>query len=571
VVCEQELTLEAPALWSPSSPVLYRLNSRLVEQGRVVDNYDTPVGIRKIEFDADRGFLLNDAPIKLNGVCLHHDGGPVGAAVPERVWERRLEILKAMGCNSIRTSHNPYAPEFMDLCDRMGFLVMDEVFDEWKVAKAQTPDYGYRLHFDRWAERDVTDFIRRDRNHPCVVLWSAGNEVGDQAAPNGAETLRGLLDIFHREDPTRPVTVGCDLIVAEPDAARQEFLDLLDVVGYNYVNRWRARAELYYSIDRHARPHARVIGTESPGMYGVRGDYRELFPPDPAAPRRWWRSNRGVDVEQLWKFVRAYDYVAGDYMWTGIDHLGEAFWPAKSSSTGVIDTCGFVKDGYFFYQSQWTDQPMVHLLPHWNWPGKEGDFIPVLCYTNCDTVELFLNGKSLGEQGYAFPRPGMVERYGTFPPRAHAARTTADLHLAWTVPYQPGELKAVGIKDGQVVASAVVQTTGQPAAVSLAVDRVGIAADGRDVFHVTASILDSAGRVVPTADNGVTFSVKGPGRIIGVDNGNPVSHEPFQANRRLAFNGLCLAIVQSTGAAGEIQINASSPGLSSSAVTVTAR
>jgi len=565
----QQVQVDNPNLWSPDHPHLYRAHSTLIEQDQVVDEYDTFFGIRKIEFDPERGFLLNGRHLKMNGVCLHHDGGSVGAAVPERVWERRLELLKAMGCNAIRTSHNPYASEFMDLCDHMGFLVMDEVFDEWKVAKAQTPDYGYRLYFDDWSERDVISFIHRDRNHPSVVLWSAGNEVGDQAAPEGARTLKRLVDIFHREDPTRLVTVGCDLIVAEPAAATQEFLDLLDVVGYNYVDRWRERAEKYYSIDHHRNPRVSVIGTESPGMYGVRGDYHELFPLGQEETRRWWRSNRGINVEQLWKFVRTYDYVAGDFMWTGIDHLGESPWPAKYSSTGVLDTCGFPKDGYYFYQSQWIDRPMVHLFPHWNWAGKEGEFIPVLCYTNCDTVELFLNGKSLGVQGYWFPRQGMEEKYGIFPARNRAPRTTADLHLTWTVPYHPGTLKAVGVKDGKVVAIEEITTTGEPAAVELAADRQEITADRRDVAHIVVKILDAHGRVVPTADNEVSFEILGEGKLIGLDNGNPQSHEDFMSNRRKAFNGLCLAIVQSTSNPGKVQITASSPGLQSSMVTVT--
>jgi beta-galactosidase len=565
----QQIQVEKPNLWSPETPDLYRLHSQVIQQDQIVDTCDTRFGIRKIEFDADRGFLLNDRQVKLNGVCLHHDGGAVGAAVPERIWERRLEILKAMGCNSIRTSHNPYAPEFMDLCDRMGFLVMDEVFDEWKVAKAQTPDYGYRLYFDEWFERDVSAFIHRDRNHPSVILWSAGNEVGDQASPEGADTLRKLIEIFHREDPTRLVTVGCDLIVAEPATARPEFLKLLDVVGYNYVDRWRERAEKYYSIDRHASPQTRVIGTESPSLGSIRGEYSELFPRSSAEPVRRWPSHRGINVEQLWKFVRIYDYVAGDYMWTGIDHLGEAFWPSKNSSTGVIDTCGFKKDGYYFYQSQWTDSPMLHLFPHWNWSGQEGEFIPVLCYTNCDTVELFLNGKSLGVQGYWFPRSGMLERYSTYPARNQAPRTTADLHLTWTVPYAPGTLKAVGVKDGKIVATEEVTTTGEPAGIGLAVDRRVITADRRDVAHIVVTILDAQGRMVPTADIEVSFELHGEGKLIGLDNGNPLSHEDFKSNRRKAFNGLCLAIVQATGTPGSIQLTATSPGLGSSSISIT--
>jgi beta-galactosidase len=564
----QQIRVERPNLWSTENPYLYKVRSTLREQGRVVDEYDTPLGIREIEFDADRGFLLNGKQVKLNGVCLHHEAGSVGAAVPERVWERRFELLKAMGCNSIRTSHNPYAPEFLDLCDRMGFLAMNEAFDEWKVAKPQTPDYGYRIYFDEWSERDVTSFVHRDRNHPSVVLWSAGNEVVDQVAPTGAETLRKLLAIFHREDPTRLVTVGCDRIASEPEAASNEFLELLDVVGYNYVDRWRDRAQKYYSIDRRNFPRRRVIGTESPSMGGARGDYRWVFPRSAESGMPWIGGNRGLGAEELWKFVRTYDYVSGDHMWTGIDYLGESRWPAKNSSAGVLDTCAFEKDGYYFYQSQWTDKPMIHLFPHWNWKGKEGEFIPVLCYTNCDTVELFLNGKSLGVQSYWFPRSGMEQKYGNYPARARVVRTTSDLHLAWTVPYQPGTLKAVGVKDGKVVCKVEVTTAGEPAAIGLSVDRDAITADCRDVAHVTVKILDAQGRLVPDADHDVAFQIQGEGKIIGLDNGNPVSHEDFKGGHRKAFAGLCLAIVQSTAKPGQIRVAATSPGLRPGDITI---
>jgi len=407
----QQIVIDKPNLWSPANPSLYTVRSALHESGRIVDEYDTPAGIRDAVFDTDRGFLLNGEHLKLNGVCIHHEAGSVGAAVPERVWERRLEILREMGCNAIRTSHNPFAAEFMDLCDRMGFLVMAEAFDEWKIPKGQIRN-GYSLHFDEWYERDLKNFIHRDRNHPSIVLWSAGNEIGDQSDPNGAETLRKLLEVFHTEDLTRPVTAACDRIASDPpsNTARPEFLALLDIVGYNYVDRWRDRADKYYSIDREAFPRRRFIGTESSGMGSIRGDYRGLFANGaaPANRRRFmFEGNLDTNVEELWKFVRTYDYVAGDFMWTGIDYLGESFWPMKSSFSGVIDTCGFKKDGFYFYQSQWTKEPMLHLSPHWNWKGKEGQVIPVTCYTNCDTVELFLNGKSLGVKGYEFPRLGM--------------------------------------------------------------------------------------------------------------------------------------------------------------------
>ncbi len=575
----QQVSVAGPRLWSVTDPYLYKVHSTVRDQGHMVDEYDTPTGIREALFDADKGFLLNGERVKLNGVCLHHEAGSVGAAVPERVWERRLEILREMGCNAIRTSHNPYAAEFMDLCDRMGFLVMNEAFDEWKVGKGQIGPFGYANYFDEWYQRDVKDFVHRDRNHPSVVLWSAGNEIGDQSRPEGAETLRKLLEVFHTEDPTRLVTAGCDQIASEPvtNRVRPEFLAQLDVVGYNYVDRWRDRKEKYFSIDRAAFPQRRVIGTESGSMGGTRGDYRGLFPaaaPVSAAPATGLlRAGRGrnIDVEQLWRFVSTYDYVAGDFMWTGIDYLGESRWPGKGSSAGVIDTCGFKKDGFYFYQSQWTDKPMLHLFPHWNWKGREGQFVPVTCYTNCDTVELFLNGKSVGLKGYAFPRSGMEERYGNTGARARVPRTTNDLHLEWDVPYEPGTLKAVGTKDGKVVTTVEVSTTGEPSAIRLTVDRAEIAADRRDAAHITVEILDAQGRVVPTAGHEVAFVVEGEGKLIGLDNGDPQSHEDYKATRRRVFNGLCLAIVQSTGKSGRIQVTANSPGLQSGNLTVSTR
>jgi beta-galactosidase len=570
--CVEQLKVTTPHLWSAANPYLYKVQNTVRIQGRVVDEYETPIGIREAFFDADRGFLLNGERVKLNGVCLHHDGGCVGAAVPERVWERRLGILKEMGCNAIRTSHNPYAAEFLDLCDRLGFLVMNEAFDEWKVPKGQIGPNGYSNYFDEWYERDVQNFVRRDRNHPSVVLWSAGNEIGDQESPQGPETLGKLLKVFHVEDPTRPVTAGCDHIHSEPhsEAASPEFLALLDVVGYNYVDRWRDRREKYYSIDRHEFPQRRFIGTESEAMDGIRGEYPDLFSASAPAVGGFFQFLRGrnVDVEQLWKFVSTYDYVAGDFMWTGIDHLGEARWPMKGSSAGVIDTCGFRKDGFYFYQSQWTDKPVLHIFPHWNWKGKEGQVIPVTCFTNCDTVELFLNGRSLGVKGYEFPRLGMEGKWGNLPDRAKVLRTTGDLHLSWDVPYEPGALKAAGTKEGKIVGTAEVFTTGQPASIGLSSDRDSIATDQRDVAHITVQILDDKGQVVPTADNEITFEIEGAGSLLGTDNGNPASHEDFKSNHRKVFNGLCLAILKSDGRAGQIQVRAVSPELQAARLIV---
>ena len=563
----QQVKVDKPNLWSLETPHLYKVRSTVRDQSGVVDVYDTPIGIRSAVFDVDKGFLLNGKQVKLNGVCLHNECGSVGAAVPDAVWERRLVKLKAMGCTSIRTAHNPHAPEFMDLCDKLGFLVMNEMYDEWKQNKTR---YGYALYFDEWSERDVTSFVRRDRNHPSVALWSAGNEIGEQVTTNGVEMVKRLVGFFHKEDPTRPVTMGCDRIAANLTGREvgtpPEFLEVLGVAGYNHWSRRNERAEKYYSDDRHAFPKRKFIGTENIVMGGVRG---QPFATVPLAPgvSVGGSTNRGTDVEQVCKFTRIYDYATGDHAFAGIDFLGESVWPAKNSTSGVLDTCGFEKDGYYFYQSIWTEKPMVRLFPHWNWKGKEGDVIPVFCYTNCDNVELFVNGKSFGVQGYWFPRVGY------WPPqkegRSTAPRTTADLHLTWTVPYEPGTLKAVGTKDGKVVTEVEISTVGEPVAIELSVDRNAIAADRRDVSHCVVRILDAQGRMSPFADHEVAFEIQGEGKIIGVDNGNPGSHEDFKASHRKAFNGMCLAIVQSTAKPGQIRLTATSPGLKPGSVTIT--
>ncbi len=559
----QRIAVPQPKLWSHATPTLYSARQSLHHQNDEADTGSTSFGIRSIEFNVDKGFLLNGEHVKLNGVCLHDDCGPVGTAVPLRMWERRLDLLKEMGCNSIRTSHNPHTPEFLDLCDSMGFLVMAEAFDEWRQPKQ--PAYGYHKYFDEWSARDLADMIARDRNHPSIVLWSAGNEVPDQVVPGGVETLRGLKKILHDDDPTRLVTVACDRIAAEPAAAPPQFLAELDVVGYNYVGRWRDRRELYYSIDRHDFPQRRFIGTENGAM-------PSFVPSSVAAPSRFgFASNQRIAVEQLQRFTQVYDYVTGDFMWTGIDYLGEARWPSKSSRSGVIDTCGFAKDGFYFYQSVWTKVPMLHLSPHWNWAGREGNTIPVICYTNCDTVELFLNGKSLGVQGYMFPETGMEQRYGNLPPRDRVLQTTGDMHLAWAVPYQPGTLKAVGTKNGQTVLTVEQNTTGAPTAIRLTADRTSIDTRWDDLSHVAVEIVDSNGRVVPTADNEVIFQLSGPGKILGLDNGQADSHESYQGDRRHAFEGRALALVQSIGRSGEMQLTASSASLTGASVTIAAQ
>jgi beta-galactosidase len=557
---EQRVSVTRPHLWSPTSPTLYSVRQSVIADGRAVDDLTTSFGVRTIAFDKDRGFLLNGQRVKLNGVNVHHDGGALGAAVPERVWERRFATLKEMGTNAIRTAHNPFAPEFLDLADRMGFLVMNEAFDEWTAAKV--PE-GYNKHFAAWSERDLGEFVRRDRNHPSVVLWSAGNEIGEQTQPTGHEVLKRLQDIIHREDPTRPVTTGNDQIYADGHPARLPFLNALDVVGYNYVDRWHERRELYASPDRHDHPEWKMIGTESASIGGVRGAYS--LGPDSAVARPNYTS-RMLRPEQLWKFVALNDYYAGDFMWTGIDYLGETQWPSKGASAGQIDMAGFKKDAFYFYQSQWTARPVLHLFPHWNWAGREGQLIPVVAFTNCEVVELFLNGRSMGEKRLEFPRQGTSGGWNTYA-RPPVNATTTDLHLTWDVPYAPGVLRAVGKREGKECATTELRTAGAAASIRLTVDRDTIAAQPSDVAHFTVEVLDANGVLVPTADNLVRFTVDG-GRIMATDNGNLRDLAPFQASERRAFNGLALAIVKAD-TPGRLRLTATADGLRSAVATVT--
>lgn len=562
-VLEQEVHLLVPALWSPESPALYTLRTTVLDgAGRSVDETETPFGIRHIAWDADRGFLLNGRRVKMLGVNLHHDGGPVGAAVPEALWVRRLRLLKAMGVNAIRTAHNPPSPEFLDLCDRMGLLVMDEAFDEWTHAKVE---FGYSQYFAEWGEQDLVDFIRRDRNHPSVVLWSLGNEIGEQHAPGGHEVLRRLVEIAHREDPTRPVTTGNDHIAADDGATTVEFMELLDVVGYNYVDRWHERRELFNAEDRHAHPDWKFIGTESGSVRGTRGEYSVGDDPERVQPS--WTTGM-IRAEQLWRFVSLNDYYAGDFMWTGIDYLGEAFWPRRNSTSGVLDLVGFPDDGYFFYRSRWTDEPMIHLFPHWNWEGREGQSIPVLAYSNCDAVELYLNGRFLGEKRLEFPRQGTSGSWNGYD-RPQVFPTTADLHLSWDVPYEPGVLRAVGKRNGEVVATQEVHTAGAPAALRLSVERDTIRSRIRDVAHVEVEVIDANGVVVPMASDLVRFTVEGPGRWLAAGNGDPTDHGSYQAMERRAFHGLLLAMIQSTDETGTIRVTAQADGLATAEIEVT--
>jgi len=551
-----DMNIANPLLWSLEDCNLYLLRTQVVENGTVVDETSTAFGIRTIAYDTNKGFFLNGKHIKMNGVCIHHDAGSVGAAVPEAMWVRRLNILKEMGCNAIRTSHNAVAPELLDLCDKMGFLVMDEFVDEWTSPKVK---YGYSNYFRDWSQHDLVNFIHRDRNHPSIVMWSAGNEIGEQKQNNGHEILRALMETFHREDPTRPVTTGNDNIAADGGSAKLPFLDLLDIVGYNYVDRWHERRELFYDIDRHDHPGWKMVGTESVSIPGVRGNYYggSFFGIDSSVIRP--ANMAGVNrAEQLWKYVAIHDFVIGDFMWTGIDYLGEARWPNKNASSGVIDLCGFPKDAYYFYQSQWTTAPMIHIVPHWNWKGHEKQVIPVLVYTNCDSVELFLNGRSFGLKALEFPRQGNSGSWNRYD-RPLVNTTTGDLHLSWDVPYEPGTLRAVGHKGGRTAVIQEMQTTGPPAALRLSTDQHGIDNGVYDIYHIKVEVVDAEGRVVPESNNEVQLSVTGGAKLIGFDNGNPVDHTSMRSSAHKVFNGLALAVIRSTG--GGFELTATSPGL----------
>lgn len=565
----QEFTIDAPMLWAPEYPFLYEVVTKLYRGNVLMDEVHTHIGLRSAAFHKEKGFLLNGEKCKLNGVCLHHDGGCAGAAVPPEIWERRLRKLKEMGVNAVRMSHNPPDPALLDLCDKEGFLVMDEAFDEWKILKGKEfgsnthESRGYSEWFEQCHEEDLRAMLLRDRNHPCIVLWSIGNEVPDQQHPQGYLTARHLKEICRELDPDRVITQANDQICSEPYPAKVDFLKELDVVGYNYVGRWRNRAETFYDEDRRAYPDWCMVGTENSSIGGIRGEY----PMKMSERSGWWRQTyygAPVSVGKLLRYTMSHDYVAGDFMWTGIDYLGEAHWPERSSSAGVLDTCGFEKDGYYFYRSIWRrDVPMVHLLPHWNLDVERGTVLPVLCYTSCDCVELFLNGKSYGKKAYAYPAYGMTEEYGHFD-RPQIPINTGDLFLSWDVPYEPGCIEAVGYCNGQEAVREVVKTAGSPAKIQTVCYRNKLAADGKSVGQVEVSLLDAEGNFCPQADCALTFTVEGPVALLGVDNGNPRCHESMKENRISAFHGKAFALVRSDGRPGTCVIKVSADGLEES-------
>lgn len=575
---EQEIHLKNPRLWSIDTPYMYRVESILKDKqtGEVLDRYYTPTGIRTFRFDAQKGFILNGEQVKINGVCMHHDLGCLGAAVNTRAIERQLEILKEMGCNGIRCSHNPPAPELLDLCDRMGFIVMDETFDMWRKKKTR---HDYSRYFNEWHERDLTDLIVRDRNHPSIFMWSIGNEVLEQWTDAKADTLsleeanlvlnfghsadmlakdgemsvnslltKKLADMVRKLDATRPVTAGCN----EPNPNNHLFRSsALDIIGFNYHDDWFAGVPENF-------PGKPFIVTESVSGLMTRGYYR--MPSDSMFvwPARWDKPFYDASFscssydnchvpwgnrhEGTMRHVKKNDFISGQYVWTGFDYIGEPTpygWPARSSYFGIIDLAGFPKDVYYMYQSEWCpDKAVLHLFPHWNW--TEGQDIDLWAYyNNADEVELFVNGKSQGVR----------------------SKGKDDFHVMWRVKYEPGTVKAVSRKEGKTVAEQEIRTAGEPAQIRLSPDRSTIQADGKDLSFITVEILDKDGNLCPNAENDVTFAVEGAGFIAGVDNGSPISMEKFKDNHRKAFYGKCLVVLQNNGEPGGVKVTATADGL----------
>lgn len=575
------IAIKNPQLWSVDRPYLYRAVIKVMDQGKVVDAESIPFGIRYFRFDPDKGFFLNGKPLKILGVCNHHDLGALGAAINTRAIERQLEILKEMGCNAIRTAHNPPAPELLDLCDKMGFLVMDEAFDMWRKKKTK---FDYYSDFDQWHKQDIEDMVLRDRNHPSVFMWSVGNEIREQFDSSGIAITKELVGIIKSLDTTRPVTAA--LSEWDPSKNYMYKSGALDVVGLNYHHEVYDSLQYYY-------PGKALLGAENMSALETRGHYD--LPSDstyhwPArSPQRFVENGNpdftvsaydqvsaywGSTHEETWKVIKRHEYLAGLFVWTGFDYLGEPTpypWPARSSYFGIIDLAGFPKDVYYMYQSEWTSKPVLHLFPHWNW--KEGQMVDVWAYyNNADEVELFLNDKSMGIR----------------------KKEGVDLHVMWRIPFQRGTLKAVSKKNGKTVLVRKITTAGQPVKIHLIADRKKLKADGRDLAYITVRIEDRDGNLVPDASDVINFSFaqlgsnpandpnyvapnpedipnfrfNGTGYIVGTDNGYQASRESFKMGVRRAWKGMALVIVRAGQKKGNITLWAKADGLETASISL---
>ncbi len=554
---EQNFLVEDPALWSPETPDLYHAVSKIYVADKLVDEYTTRFGIRSIEIIADKGFYLNGKHRKFQGVCNHHDLGPLGAAINMSALRRQLTLLKDMGCDAIRTAHNMPAPELVSLCDEMGFMMMVEPFDEWDIAKC---DNGYHRFFDEWAEKDMVNMLHNYRNNPCVVMWSIGNEVPTQCSPEGYKVASFLQDICHREDPTRPVTCGMDQVSCVLDNG---FAAMIDVPGLNY--RAHRYVEAYENL-----PQNIVLGSETASTVSSRGVYK--FPveklPDAKYPDH---QSSSYDLEYCsWAnipdedFALAddYDWTIGQFVWTGFDYLGEPSpydtdaWPSHSSLFGIIDLASIPKDRYYLYRSLWNKEVnTLHVLPHWTWEGREGEITPVFVYTNYPVCELFVNGKSYGKKSKN--NHSLTERY----------------RLMWMdVVYQPGEIKVVAYdSNGKTVEEKTVRTAGKPHHLELIADRTELAADGKELAYITVRAVDKDGNLCPMDNRMVNFSVKGAGKYRAAANGDPTSLDMFHLPQMPLFYGQLTAIVQTNEQSGEIVFEAKAKGVKSGKVILRSR
>ena len=584
---EVGLKVKNPHLWSVEDPYIYKVRTQVLVGGKVVDEVWTTTGFRDFKFDAETGFWLNGKNFKLNGVCEHHDFGCLGAAVNEDAMHRKLSKLKAMGVNSIRSSHNPPAPELLNMCDTMGIIVMDESFDMWRRKKTSG---DYARFFEEWHERDLTDLILRDRNHPSILMWSIGNEVleqwssadadeltleqanlilnaghdastlahGEEMSPNSLLT-RHLADIVKRYDTTRPVLAGCN----EPDPNNHLFKSgAIDIIGFNYHHQWVKDVPKNF-------PGKPFIFSESVSALQTRGYYKMPSDEITWAPQEWWlpytdpsymcsaydnmHASWSSTHEETWDVVKHNAFVGGQYIWTGFDYIGEPTpygFPARSSYFGVIDLAGFPKDTYYMYQSEWTTKPVLHLFPHWNW--LEGQQIDMWCYyNNADEVELFINGKSQGVRRKTGEQPeGRYDMHNT------KAKLNSEYHVGWRVTFNPGEVKVVARKDGHVVGEQTIKTAGAPARIRLSKDY-----QGKNTTFITAEVVDKDGNLCPWADDMIYFISEGDGKILGTDNGCQTSMENFKAPQRKAFFGKCMVVVSGNGS-----ITAKSPMLQSDVI-----
>lgn len=551
----QNFIVEQPKLWSPETPVLYKAVSKIYAGDTLLDTYTTRFGIRTIEYVPDKGFYLNGKRRKFQGVCNHHDLGPLGAAVNVAALRHQLTLLKDMGCDAIRTSHNIPAPELVELCDEMGFMMMLEPFDEWDIAKC---DNGYHRFFNEWAEKDMVNMLRQYRNNPCVVMWSIGNEVPTQWSPEGYKVAKFLQDICHREDPTRPVTCGMDQVKS---VLANGFAAMLDIPGLNY------RAHLYDEAYERL-PQNIILGSETSSTVSSRGVYK--FPVERKAGAMYDdHQSSSYDLEYCnWSnipdidFARAEDHewTIGQFVWTGFDYLGEPSpydtnaWPNHSSMFGIIDLASIPKDRYYLYRSVWNKEAKtLHILPHWNWEGREGEKTPVFVYTNYPSAELFINGKSYGRQ--TKHKNGTVEnRY----------------RLMWhDAVYQPGEVRVVAYDEqGNPVAEKTVRTAGKPHHIELVTDRSSLQADGKDLAYVTLRIVDKDGNLCPNDGRLVSFKVKGAGKYRASANGDPTCLDLFHKPEMHAFGGMLTVIVQSGEKTGEIELQATAKGIKTGTIRI---